>query len=124
MGGVFKEYGYEQSLVSPEGGRSPLEPRSLKFPNDDRTARAWHDDPERMALLEAILAPDEVDPAEYNAIYFTGDHAVMHDFPGSAGLQRITREIWEHGGVVPYNAEEEMKERGARYEKARLPFVS
>ncbi len=25
---------------------------------------------------------------------------------------------------VPYNAEEEMKRRGARYEKALLPFVS
>ncbi|MCP1410822.1 hypothetical protein [Paenarthrobacter sp. A20] len=26
--------------------------------------------------------------------------------------------------LVPYNAEEEMKERGALYEKALLPFVS
>jgi putative intracellular protease/amidase len=26
--------------------------------------------------------------------------------------------------LVPYNAEEEMKKRGARYEKAKLPFVS
>lgn len=26
--------------------------------------------------------------------------------------------------LVPYNAEEQAKERGARYEKAKLPFVS
>lgn len=92
----------------------------------------------------------------------------MYDFPDSEGLQRITREIWERGGIVssvchgycgllntrltdgsllvdgrkvtgfawqeevlarvdklvPYNAEEEMKKRGALYEKALLPFVS
>ncbi|HMR50063.1 MAG TPA: type 1 glutamine amidotransferase domain-containing protein, partial [Arachnia sp.] len=102
------------------------------------------------------------------AIYFTGGHAVMFDFPGNQRRQRITREIYEQGGVVgavchgycgllntklsdgsylvagrtitgfswreevlagvaklvPYNVEERMKERGARYTKARLPFVS
>lgn len=164
---VFEERGFEQAIVSPRGGRSPLEPRSLMFPTYDRAAKAWRADPERMALLESTLSPDEIDPDDYDAIYFTGGHAVMYDFPDSEGLQRITREIWERGGVVssvchgycgllnttlsdgsllvagrkvtgfawqeevlarvdklvPYNAEEEMKRRGARYQKAKLPFV-
>ncbi|RBP64135.1 putative intracellular protease/amidase [Brevibacterium sanguinis] len=165
---VFDDHGFAQSIVSPQGGRSPLEPRSLKFPTYDKVAKAWHHDAERMALLDSTLSPDEVDSTEYDAIYFTGGHAVMYDFPGSAGLQRITREIWERGGIVsavchgycgllntrlsdgsllvagrtvtgfawqeevlarvdklvPYNAEEEMKKRGAHYMKAKLPFVS
>jgi putative intracellular protease/amidase len=165
---VFEKHGFEQTLVSPAGGRSPLEPRSLKFPNYDGSAKAWHADPARMALLESTSTPDEIDAADYDAIFFTGGHAVMYDFPDSEGLQRITREIWERGGVVasvchgycgllnttlsdgsllvagreltgfawreevlagvadlvPYNAEDEMKKRGARYEKALLPFVS
>ena len=113
-------------------------------------------------------SPDEIDSADFDAIYFTGGHAVMYDFPDSEPLQRITREIFERGGIVasvchgycgllntrlsdgeylvagrhltgfawqeevlarvdklvPYNAEAEMKKRGALYEKARLPFVS
>lgn len=165
---VFDEQGYEQTIVSPAGGAVPLEPRSLKFPNYDKVARAWRDDPAKMALLENTLSPDEVNAADFDAIYYTGGHAVMYDFPDSGGLQRITREIWENGGVVssvchgycgllnvtlsdgsllvdgrhltgfawreevlarvdklvPYNAEQAMKERGARYEKAKLPFVS
>ena len=165
---VFDEAGFEQVLVSPQGGAAPLEPRSLKFPNYDRTAKAWHADPARMALLETTKSPDEIDSAEFDAIFFTGGHAVMYDFPDSEGLQRISREIFERGGVVssvchgycgllntrlsdgeylvagrkvtgfawqeevlarvdklvPYNAEDEMKKRGALYEKARLPFVS
>lgn len=165
---VFAERGYEQTIVSPHGGAVPLEPRSLKFPNYDKVARAWHNDPAKMALLENTLSPDELDAADFDAIYYTGGHAVMYDFPDSAGLQRLTREIWERGGVVssvchgycgllnvkltdgsllvdgrhltgfawqeevlarvdklvPYNAEEAMKERGALYEKAKLPFVS
>ncbi|CAM3104544.1 type 1 glutamine amidotransferase domain-containing protein [Tsukamurella hominis] len=165
---VFEEAGFEQALVSPRGGAVPLEPRSLKFPNYDRTAKEWRADPARMALLENTLSPDEIDSADFDAIFFTGGHAVMYDFPDSEGLQRISREIFERGGVVssvchgycgllntrlsngeylvagrkvtgfawqeevlarvdklvPYNAEDEMKKRGALYEKARLPFVS
>lgn len=165
---VFEKRGFEQTLVSPAGGRSPLEPRSLAFPNYDASAKAWHEDPARMALLDDTASPEQIDPADYDAIYFTGGHAVMFDFPGSTGLQRITREIFERGGVVgavchgycgllettlsdgrplvdgrhltgfswreevlarvdklvPYNVEQRMKDRGARYSKALLPFVS
>ena len=165
---VFDQRDYEQVLVSPAGGPVPLEPRSLKFPNYDKTAKSWRADPAKMALLGNTAAPDDVDSADFDAIYFTGGHAVMYDFPDSAGLQRLTREIWERGGVVssvchgycgllntrlsdgsyliagkkmtgfawreeelakvdtlvPYNAEEESKKRGARSEKALLPFIS
>lgn len=165
---VFEQHGFEQVIVSPRGGPSPLEPRSLKFPNADRSSKAWHSDPAKMALLERTLSPDEVDSAGFDAIFFTGGHAVMYDFPDSEGLQRLTREIFERGGVVssvchgycgllntrlsdgshliagrrmtgfswreeelarvaelvPYDAEAAAKQRGARYEKALLPFVS
>ncbi|TWS19524.1 type 1 glutamine amidotransferase domain-containing protein [Tsukamurella asaccharolytica] len=165
---VFEDAGFDQVLVSPNGGAVPLEPRSLKFPNYDKTAKAWRADPARMALLEDTRNPEEIDSADFDAIYFTGGHAVMYDFPDSEGLQRISREIFERGGIVssvchgycgllntklsngeylvsgrkvtgfawqeevlarvdklvPYNAEEEMKKRGALYEKAKLPFVS
>ncbi|WP_027503525.1 type 1 glutamine amidotransferase domain-containing protein [Rhodococcus sp. UNC363MFTsu5.1] len=165
---IFAAKGYEQRIISPKGGLSPLEPRSLKWPNVDATAKAWLADDARKALLSNTARPDEVDPADFDAIYFTGGHAVMWDFPDNAGLQRITRDIYERGGIVssvchgycgllntelsdgtllvagrrltgfswreevlarvadkvPYNVEEDMKRRGALYEKALLPFTS
>ena len=165
---VFDEHGFEQTLVSPKGGVSPLEPRSLKFPNYDKTAKAWRADPAKMALLENTASPDEIDSVDYDAIYFTGGHAVMYDFPDSERLQTITRVIYERGDIVasvchgycgllnarlsdgtyliagrkltgfawqeevlarvdklvPFNAEEQARDRGALYEKAKLPFVS
>ncbi len=74
---VFDGHGFEQTIVSPAGGLCPLEPRALRFPNDDRTARAWRAAPERMALLAHTQSPDEVDSADFDAIYFTGGHAGM-----------------------------------------------
>ena len=97
---VFAAKGYEQRIVSPKGGASPLEPRSLQWPNLDATAKAWLADAARMALLADTARPDAIDPAGFDAIYFTGGHAVMWDFPDAQELQRITRSIYERGGVV------------------------
>ncbi|MFT3695905.1 MAG: type 1 glutamine amidotransferase domain-containing protein [Kofleriaceae bacterium] len=165
---VFASNGFEQRIVSPKGGLSPLEPRSLKWPNYDATAKAWRASEASMELLANTARPDEIDSKDFDAIYFTGGHAVMWDFPNSEGLQRITREIWERGGIVsavchgycgllntkvsdgtllvagrkvtgfswteevlarvakfmPFNAEEEMKKRGALYDKGLVPFRS
>lgn len=163
----FEKAGHVQHIVSPKGGQSPLEPRSLKWPNADATAKAWLADEHRMALLANTDSPDQIDPEDFDVIYFTGGHGVMWDFPDASALQRITRDIFERGGVVgavchgycgllntrltdgtllvagrrvtgfswmeeilagvarkiPYNAEQEMKDRGALYEKALLPFT-
>jgi len=165
---TFATKGYEQRIVSPKGGTSPLEPRALKWPLLDASARAWLADKDRMALLSSTARPEDIEPADFDAIYFTGGHAVMWDFPDDERLQRITRAIFERGGLVsavchgycgllntrlsdgtllvagrrvtgfswreevlagvarkmPYNAEEEMKRRGALYTKGWLPFLS
>ena len=76
---VFARRGYAQHLVSPPGGHSPLEPRSLKWPNRDATAKSWLADAARMALLSNTVAPDAVDAQDFDAIYFTGGHAVIID---------------------------------------------
>jgi putative intracellular protease/amidase len=97
---VFAARGFEQQLVSPKGGRTPIEPRSLKWPTYDASTKAWWADPAHRALLERTLRPDEIDGASIDAIYLTGGHAVMWDFPNDAGLQKLTRDVYESGGVV------------------------
>lgn len=164
---IFADHGFRQKIVSPAGGQSPIEPRSLRWPFLDTSARNWLSDPSRMRLLENTLSPEQIDSAEYDAIYFTGGHAVMWDFPENTKLQQITRDIHEQRGIVssvchgycgllnirlsdgeflvkgrrvtgfswteeilagvsremPYNVQQEMKQRGARYEKSFLPFT-
>lgn len=96
----FAQKGYEQVILSPRGGACPLEPRSLKVPYDNASARAWRHDEQRMALLESTLRPDQVRAEEIDAIYLTGGHGVMFDFPDDAGLQTLIRDVFERGAVV------------------------
>ncbi len=97
---VFGERGFEQTIVSPAGGYVPLDRRSLKLPAKDKTASEWLADPSKMALLGATTAAAEVDAADFDAIWFTGGHGAMYDFPDNEDLQRLTRETVEAGGVV------------------------
>ncbi|WP_445954476.1 hypothetical protein [Thauera sp. SDU_THAU2] len=62
----------------------------LKWPLADASVKDWLADPARVALLSSTARPDEIDPVEFDAIYFIGGHAVMWDFPGCGALQRIT----------------------------------
>jgi putative intracellular protease/amidase len=45
-----------------------------------RDREAWLADAARMALLADTARPDAIDPADFDAIYFTGGHAVMWAF--------------------------------------------
>jgi len=97
---IFALNGFEQHIVSPAGGLSPLEPRALRWPFLDSSAKAWLRDSSKIMLLEKTLTPAEIDSEKFDAIFFTGGHTVMWDFPDSHGLQQLTREIYERGGVV------------------------
>lgn len=58
---LFEAEECEQRIVSPKGGKSPLEPRALKWPLLDASAKAWLNDPARMRLLSQTARPDEID---------------------------------------------------------------
>lgn len=97
---VFEARDFETQLVSPAGGVVPVEPRSLKWPNVDAAALSWLESETGQQVLADTPAPDQIDPVDFDSIYFTGGHAVMFDFTDSPGLQALTRQIYERGGVV------------------------
>ncbi len=44
--------------------------------------------------------PEDIDPEKYNAIYYTGGHGVMWDFPDNKELQEIALAIYENNGYI------------------------
>ncbi|GAA4547496.1 MULTISPECIES: type 1 glutamine amidotransferase domain-containing protein [Streptomyces] len=93
-----RQAGFEVDIVSPEGGQVPLDPRSVRLA--DKEVRKYMNDRAFMSSLDHTRKAADVDPAEYAAIFYTGGHGVMWDFPGSAALQQVARDIYENGGVV------------------------
>ena len=94
----FEAAGYETVIASIKGGKPPIDPVSLNF--DDAVNKKFWDDEKFQNKLANSLKLDEVDAKDYAAIFFAGGHGVMWDFADSAAIDKVTREIYEKGGVV------------------------
>lgn len=85
--------------ASPSGGYVPVDPRSLKYANND-DLKMYHDLEFRNQALANSLALDDVVATNYNAIYFAGGHGAMWDFPNNEAIQEISMTIYRQGGYV------------------------
>ncbi|MFD1860201.1 type 1 glutamine amidotransferase domain-containing protein [Aeromicrobium camelliae] len=91
---VFRDAGWQVDLASIEGGEPPQDGRD-------------EDDPIQTEFLamtadELVDTPklSDVDPADYDAVYFVGGHGAMWDFPTSPAVDDIARAVYHAGGVV------------------------
>lgn len=93
--------GYVLDYVSPRGGYVPIDPRSLKnaYVNEEVFALYGSEDFQNRALANS-LKPSDINASDYLAVYYTGGHGVVWDFPDNKALQAISREIYEQGGYV------------------------
>ena len=91
--------GFQVDYVSPQVGFVPLDPRSMKYTSDRDLQIYESKDFQQRALINS-LKPSDIDPKNYQAIYYTGGHGVMWDFPDSNDLQLITQKIYQQNGFV------------------------
>lgn len=83
-------------LASIQGGEPPVDGLDLQDPVN---VRYWTDPAFRENLSRSQRLRD-VDASKYSAIFFAGGHGAMWDFPTSSDVSRVTREIYEEGGVI------------------------
>lgn len=83
-------------VVSPKGGRPPVDGFDLKDPIN----RKFWDNPDWQDKMSATLSPEQVDPNQYRAVFFAGGHGAMFDFPDNVAIQKIVTTIYENGGYV------------------------
>ncbi len=93
---VFRAAGYEIDFLSPRGGLAPMDGVDAQDPIN----AAFLADPTLVARTRSTLAIGSVDAARYDAVFFSGGHGTMWDFPNDAGVQSLAREVYERGGVV------------------------
>lgn len=94
----FEAAGYETVLASIKGGKPPIDPSS--FSSIDPINQKYWNDAAFQEKYQHTLKLAEVNGKDYDAIFFAGGHGVMWDFPDSAAVDRVTREVYENGGVV------------------------
>jgi putative intracellular protease/amidase len=96
----FEKAGIPVDIVSPRGGKIPIDGRSLGRIVLDKATRRRYEDPGFMALLENTERVSDIDWQEYDVVYFTGGHGAMWDFADDDELHALVRQMYESGRVV------------------------
>ena len=97
---VLEKDGYSFDIISPKGGKIPLEPKSLEGVAFDKATKARYNDEEFMAQLDNTISAADASWERYEAIYYTGGHGVMYDFLDDENLHKLNRDMYENGRVI------------------------
>ncbi|MDQ0059002.1 type 1 glutamine amidotransferase domain-containing protein [Paenibacillus harenae] len=89
----FTKAGYNITVASPLGGQTPIDPSSL---SDDLHQEIR----DTLIHLKNTVLLNEVNAADYDAIFLPGGHGTMFDLPDNAKLQTLLRSIYEANKIV------------------------
>lgn len=100
---AFNEQGYEVVLASPEGGRPPMDPRSV-----ERARAADPASPEARFLTDEAALADMggtmttagLDPAGFDGVYLVGGRGAMWDMPHDEHTGRLVSHLLASGRIV------------------------
>ena len=93
---VFSDAGWDVHLTTVKGGPAPED----AFDPDNATQVAWKTDPNIHRQMQSAPAPEHVNAAIYDVVYFVGGHGTMWDFAGNTHLGALATAVYEKGGVV------------------------
>jgi len=76
---AFKDAGAQITLVSPRGGRPPLDPKSQDPSFQTDITRRFEKDADAEAQLDKTLRLDSVKQEDYDTVFYPGGHGPMWD---------------------------------------------
>jgi len=94
---VFTANGFDVDFASPEGGKPPV-----VIDGEDMGAfdYAFLNDQDIQARVSNSLALDDINPLDYQAVYFVGGKGTMFDFPSHPAIQHIVKMLHQNNRVV------------------------
>lgn len=93
---VFMNHGYRVDIVSPEGGAIPIDYVNTSIP----IQKKYLYDENFMNKLERTHRPEELNFADYAAVYYSGGGAAMFGVAENRAIQKLVVSIYENNGVV------------------------
>lgn len=91
---IFKNNSMEITVASVDGGQAPIDPRSKPSMENQIL---WA---EALDSLNNTLSVSEIDPENYDAVYFPGGHGTMFDLPNNSHISRILNYFQERGKLI------------------------
>jgi putative intracellular protease/amidase len=92
----FVRAGFEVDFASPLGGKAPLDGINLQ----DSINKTFMENPQNLHKIQNTIPLNQIKAQDYKAIYLSGGHGTVWDFPDNLDLQKMVAEIYQNGGVI------------------------
>ena len=94
---VFIANGFDVDIASPVGGQAPV-----VYDGEDMGAYdyAFLNDEAIQAKVNNSIPLAQINPDDYQAVYFVGGKGTMYDFPDNQDIKRIAKSLYQNGKVV------------------------
>lgn len=94
---VFTANGFNVDIASPLGGKPPV-----VYDGEDMGAYdyAFLNDTQIQNVVKNSIPLAEINPDDYEAVYFVGGKGTMFDFPNNSDIKRIAKSLYQNNKVV------------------------
>jgi putative intracellular protease/amidase len=90
---IFRESGAVITLVSPKGGRVPLDPKSESIIAASSTTKRFLKDPDAISMLLHSIPLGTQNAEGFDILFLPGGHGPMWDFPGNEYLKKLLEDF-------------------------------
>ncbi len=97
---VFVDAGARVTLASPAGGQPPLDPTSAEPDHQTDATRRFDADDEAKRQLARTQRLADVDPGDFDAVFYPGGHGPLWDLTGDVHSIALIRAMFDAGKPV------------------------
>lgn len=94
------DQGAEITLASPKGGQPPIDPKSEDPSAQTDATRRMAEDKDLLAQLSNTKKLSEVNPADYDAVFYPGGHGPLWDLAEDTTSQQLIVDFYKAGKPV------------------------
>lgn len=97
---VFEDAGALMTLASPQGGQPPMDPKSGAEDAQTDATRRFNDDSAAQRALSTTVPLSEVNPEDYDALFYPGGHGPLWDLAEDTLSIALIERFLEQGKPV------------------------
>ena len=97
---VFLDAGAQITLASPNGGKPPIDPRSLDKDAQTVSTQRFLSDEKANQLLANSVRLSEVNAEDFDAVFYPGGHGPLWDLVDNKDSIRLIESFWSQGKPV------------------------
>jgi putative intracellular protease/amidase len=92
---ALKKKGWTVEFATPTGDAAPVDPESLKIPEDDAESAAFLAEHVHDGSLSSVVSVETLKPTDYDVVFFPGGHGPMFDLAHDESTAKFVSTFFE-----------------------------